>query len=766
MRIAWIIILLIPSYMHPIVVGSDIAVSRQARVFFPAADSDNAIIGFTVINDGITFENAATTGSYNGFFHVAGDVVFNQGKLILNQNIEFQSPLQFGVGYIDAQLFAILFPDNLSVFGLPNGAFNRAFTLCDQENIASPGSAVKWSYDGQYVAVTTLSGPASPELVIYSEDNCELTQEASANFFSNNDVNDVSWHPSSYKFAVAQSGVLFGDRVQTLEFLPGSGTINQLDSVTFLGSAIAVAWRPDGNFLAVGEQSSLTLRVYPINGSGDFGTAITVTLPLGTILSSSALAWHSSGSYLAVGASNTLGADLFIYAFNGVSLTQAGSVEIGGTVNALSWKPGTNLLSIGHSNSGDRLLTFEYDPGLQTLTEKETMRTGLQTEVLSVNWDTSGEYVAAGTFANSSDVEFQIYAFEPIDEKLNLATGYALNADVNGVAYKPNDDTKIVTVDNGGFATLFSFTIPVNAYSFIFEDAKIFFKSDVVINGPILFKGNCILNGGNNTIDMSATGSLIIDSGGSLVIEGVTIKNVEGNNISCSDNTASISWRDVVLNQSGYATFERGSFNITGDFGLLGGNIFAYRSSKNVTISSGVKWLLDTESTFSLDPMVESSTMLNFADKSSEIILNEASFITTMTSLELLRGSMIVHGKSAMGEQSALDLMSNFDRGITLGDSVIPGNDFHLNITPGSSLQISEGILNMKNSTQNSVSLANPLSVLHMLSGSTLRIFKTINIGEGKLIFESGTTLARAIGETIIGGMQIKGNVNRVTIPS
>lgn len=749
------------SFLDAVIVGSDTAVSKQSRIFFPQADLDNSIVGFTVVNDGITFENSATTGSYNGFFHISGDVAFNRGKFILNQNIEFKSPLNFGIGHIDAQLYAILFPDNLSVFYLPNNGHDRVFDILDQQSIPAAGTVAGWSHDGSYIAVATQSAVAGNELTIYLESDGVMTYTAASNDFNDNNVNSIDWHPASYRIAATYAGGLVADKVQTFSFIPQTNTLESLDTVSFIGNGAAVAWHPDGNFLAVTQQNSSTIRVYPVDEMGIFGTAITATLPLGATALRNALAWHPSGDYLAIGcAANALGAELFIYDFDGNSLSAAGSQEIAGTINALSWKPGTNVLSVGHAATGDRLLSYEYNPSGQSFTEKSSMRTGLQDEVLSLHWDSAGQYLLVGIVASANNLELQAYIFEPVDEKLFFVAGYSLGGNANSVASHPSANEKVVVVDGSAQVTLFDFIFPQNSYGFIFEDAKIFFKSDVVFNGPILFKGNCILNGGNNTLDMSSTGSIIVDSQGNLTVEDVTIKNYQGSNIYCIDESCAINFREVELNQSGYAEFPAGKLNVLDRLEIHGREIFSYTSSSPFTIKSNSQLLLDQGSTFSFAPQSLGADLFVFENKDSEIFLNGSSLLFTGTHYNLTKGSLQIFADSQIGLLSEDDL-SGLDKGIMFGDGQSSLSDLKITIHPGALLACTDGVMNHKNLLSTSINLVSSQSILRIATSSILRIFTDLDLQDGRAVWEAGSTLQRLSGKTIHGSMQMLGSINK-----
>ena len=76
----------------PIVVGSNTAVSVEPFFVFPAADSDNTMLGFGWFKNGFALEDSSTTCTFDTVYPVSGTINCNQGTLILLQDLHFQNP--------------------------------------------------------------------------------------------------------------------------------------------------------------------------------------------------------------------------------------------------------------------------------------------------------------------------------------------------------------------------------------------------------------------------------------------------------------------------------------------------------------------------------------------------------------------------------------------------------------------------------------------------------------------------------------------------
>ena len=74
-----------------VVKGSETAVSVEPAYTFPAADEDNAMLGFGWFKNGFSLENDATTCTFDSVYPVSGTINLNGGTLLLYQDLIFKN---------------------------------------------------------------------------------------------------------------------------------------------------------------------------------------------------------------------------------------------------------------------------------------------------------------------------------------------------------------------------------------------------------------------------------------------------------------------------------------------------------------------------------------------------------------------------------------------------------------------------------------------------------------------------------------------------
>lgn len=143
-------------------------------------------------------------------------------------------------------------------------------------------------------------------------------------------------YPFSYTVSAASALVgVIGVIAANPSVLPGGGP----------GSERCVAWRPQGDFIAMGTGTSPYLYVVPFNRlTGAFGTALTVPVQPGTIVNS--VRWSPDGVYLIV--TNNAAPFLSIYDFSASTITT--------TVGFTNTGPTLSPLNLAVHPSGDYLV--------------------------------------------------------------------------------------------------------------------------------------------------------------------------------------------------------------------------------------------------------------------------------------------------------------------------------------------------------------------------------------------------------------------------
>jgi hypothetical protein len=78
-------------YLNPAIKGSETALSIEPFYTFPAADSDNTMLGFGWFKNGFGLEGGTTSCTFDSVFPVSGDVYLNDGTLSLSADLLFRN---------------------------------------------------------------------------------------------------------------------------------------------------------------------------------------------------------------------------------------------------------------------------------------------------------------------------------------------------------------------------------------------------------------------------------------------------------------------------------------------------------------------------------------------------------------------------------------------------------------------------------------------------------------------------------------------------
>ncbi len=729
-----IFFLIYPWQMQSTVIGSDGAVSRQARAFFKKATSlTNKMKGFSVFQKGFVLENPTTTASFDAFFPISGDVVLNGGTLSLLGDLEFKNPFRIGVGSIDGNSFALGLPRNTSYLDFPSLHYLKLIvSLVNQIDVGYDVYSIDWSYDDQYLAVGLRGKNGNSELKILSFDGTSLSVVITEDFGTVH-LNSVRWHSTSYYLATGASG---GTELKTWLFNSGTNSLQEIDSAD-IGTTSAVAWSPNGNYLAVGRASDTTLRMYPVT-NGLLGTAVTAVFGSSVTVSNNALDWHSDGDRIVVGLKNSPEAEVQVFTFDGSSLSLEGSLEVASNVHAVVWKPNTLLITVGSSSGTERLKSYSYATGTWSFTELALANVGLATTVYGLAWDPSSAYLAVAKAYASQGYELEVYYFDIKDNSLHLVSGYSSDAISRDVAWAQSGNY-LANGDDNAQCYVYNFADK----SFIFKDLKIYFGSEVRAHASIHFQGDCVINGNGNILQLSSTTSLVVEPGATLCLEDMTIKGISGGNIQCQSDTSAIHLRDVNWVQDGDFTFTVGSLKFSNDIEMSGDALFAYQSLQTSTLASKSKLTLSPLFTFSYDPLDgTSNALLAFEDATSLLELDGATIHTSNSGLQLKKGKLQVSRDSFFETDDT--------NGITIGNREL-SQDFACDILSGSVLQLSTGVLNYKNTQAASWKMISERSWLKMMSETTLRLYENMDLGLGVLRAEGNVVLGRVFGKDVTG---------------
>jgi len=714
------------------VIGSNSAVSRQARAFFKRFSSaKNRMQGFSIFKKGVVLENPDTEVSFDAFFPISGDVVLNGGTLSLLGDLEFKNPFRIGVGSIFGNSFSLEMPRNTSYLDFPSLYYVKLIVnLMDEVYVGQKVYSVDWSYDDQYLALGLRGSNGTSELKIYEFDGAAISEVASEDF-GNASLNSVRWQPSSYYLATAASS---GTEFKTWLFTSGSNTLQEVGSAN-IGATNAVAWSPNGNYIAVGRSKDTTLRVYPVT-NGSLGTVITATFGSSVTVSNNALDWHSDGDRLAVGLQWSSQAEVQVFAFNGSDLTIEGGLQVTPHVLAVSWKPNSSLLTIGRSGGSDRLKIYSYSAG--TFSEVTKANVGMLTSVYGLDWDPDGVYLGVSKGYASQGYELEVYYFDTQDDSLHLVSGYSSDAASRDVSWA-HSGAYLANGDDGRSCYLYDFA----ERPFVFKDLKIYFGSEVRSHASIHFQGDCVINGNGNILQLSPTTSLVVEPGATLCLEDMTIKGISGGNIQCMSDTSAIHMRDVQWVQDGDFTFTLGSLEFSNDIEMSGNAVFAYQSVQTSTLASKSTLTLSPRFTFSYDPLDGvSKDLFAFEDTTSLLNLDGATVCTGPSGIDFVMGKLQVSRDSFFQTDDI--------NGISIGNRT-SSSDLVCDVLSGAVLQLSSGVLNYKNTQAGSWNMISERAWLQMMDGTFLRLYEDLDLDLGMLQARGTVVLSRLLGKNITG---------------
>jgi hypothetical protein len=294
-------------------------------------------------------------------------------------------------------------------------------------------------------------------------------------------------------------------------------------------------------------------------------------------------------------------------------------------------------------------------------------------------------------------------------------------------------------------------------------------NSYVTLNGTWTLQGNTIVQGNGNVLDLNKTGKLVIADGANVAFRNLKICGITSEQIQCLGGTSSLTLDSLVWDQAGDYVFTQGHLNIMHDVIMKGSSIFAYQSGQTSLILSESSLCFDQGFTFSYDPTtVASKELLLFEDSSATLILDGATLYVTVTGLTLKNGSIeIIHNSTISSEvQTIFDSDGNtllLDEGITLGGGT-GLDDMELLFDGSTVLILAHGSLCYNNTATSSLRMQNVSSVLSINSGTALKLYQSMDIGAGLVVFSDGATLVCATGKSLVGSIQPLGRLNRVNV--
>ena len=231
------------------------------------------------------------------------------------------------------------------------------------------------------------------------------------------------------------------------------------------------------------------------------------------------------------------------------------------------------------------------------------------------------------------------------------------------------------------------------------KDKAIIFGGNVKIyeDSALKFISNTILDGRSGTLVLGDNSQLIVDSGVTVTLKNMKIKNFKtltNPSIVMIDDDSQLVLKDVEIAMSGDYTFTQGKLFVYDDVIFTGTSKFIYESSQPIIIDSHSSLRFDFDSTFSFAPVSGDRSLISMIDESSSIYLNGATFSAPASSngIQLTKGAFILDNDVDLINLDGSTPNSDISKAITFGDGANALNNLNVYVLSGAFVN-SEGYI-------------------------------------------------------------------------
>ena len=686
---------LISSWCIALDIGSDNIVTRFVSV--QSLSNGDRVAGFAALDGGFFLASIISTSSFDSFFPVTGDVSFNRGSLVLDRDLIFRDiAIIKSIGSIDGQGHVMELSASTTCIPSPDIG-NCAAVLADEASQPDPISTIDWSFDNTYIALgMDTQGGSNDILRVYKWSGSLLTLEDSEPLDVYLDINNVRWSPFKHQFVVTRKSSVSTDELITFSFVPLTGMIHKVSSVDIGVDALAAAWNPTGDYIAVGVAKNPEIEIYSVDVNGVISASPVETINISgnKVVQRNGMEWSELGDYLAVATDKQGGQpELLIYEWDSglEMLTLNASYVAGARINAIDWSATpTNQLVVGVDGTSEKLRVVEHNNGAGTITLLDSSTQPGNPVIRSVGWAPNGNCIVTGW----TNGDFRTFEFDQDVQELIEVSNVKVNNKIEAEKKKKNGLNLAIGGENkdlGVYRTQASFVNDPDIDDCVeFTDLKILLNCNTCIQRSCInFKGESSIDGRGTILTLESTTTLIIDANASLLLKDVVIQGINSERIQMTDSTSTLSLDNVEWVQDGDYNFKKGHFDVLGQWRLVGeGNIFAYQTDQASTIDEYGHMIIDNELTFSYDPSNFSRDLIILATKNSKIELNGGSFHTTTSGIMLKKGILRVDRKSTLSAEGTTNI-----EGISIGDGVDVNNNVTVQILPSAQLILERSVV-------------------------------------------------------------------------
>ncbi|MFC1894760.1 WD40 repeat domain-containing protein [Candidatus Dependentiae bacterium] len=605
--------------LNGLTIGNPLTV--QGNILFSGAD--NRIANDAIMSNGFAFENNVVSCSVDSYFPVKGTINFNDGRVYLERDSKLKSFFNLiGGGRVYGEGYSLRLPDTQI-------SYNLGSALSFVNTIGTGGviNSVDWSYDDDYLVACT----NTDDVLVYYFDGSSLSLTASWDVGVN--VNSCRWHPSSHYLAVGANANVRSE-IRIYYYNTTTGDFSITSEINGSTNIFAVAWSIDGQYLAtLGADNNL--NVYSFSAGVLSGSPVATVNHPGGDVQDDAMSWQASGDHIVIGTTG-VSADIWVFAFDGMSLNINASVELGTTVNDVDWQSGSSFILAALGGGEQRVQIYEHDHSSGSL----ILRNGIDEAITyySANWRGATDFFVVGKSSGVGS-EVRVYSFDSGDYTIINRSNQEASSNVNSERWD-GDGNYLAIGENDGDLTVYNF---ISYSSGIFlDDINLVFNSNTEINETVTFCGNCVLDGRDHRIVLNIDEAFVVFPKSTLTLKNVDLRGLAGKNIMCLQNDSAVIFQDCKITLSDNFEFDTGSILFKSDVVISGTSSFLYSSRVSSTIDFYSTLCIDSGITFSYAPKIAKRNLLHMQDDSSYLYLNNCSLYSTKTGLCLTKGKLFI----------------------------------------------------------------------------------------------------------------------------
>lgn len=305
-----------------------------------------------------------------------------------------------------------------------------------------------WRPDGNYVAIggERNQDPCTHRIYQFDSTQKTLTELPLCSLDHTNRIFTLDWSPDGKFLLVGGWCVDNGTHTTRLyEFDDIGQTLIEYESaeINFVYPTLSVAWRPDGNYLAMSgwRNNAITGDKFITTNIYSFDTT-TTTFSLLTDCSVDhgqmvvSCAWTPDGQYLSTKGIGYNDISIRTYKFNDTAKTltelKGCRLYMAGGLGQLHWRNDGQHLMVGGARVGGKShKIFKFDPESESLSECPFTFSDLGDRVQCTAWRPDGNYCAVAGVVNStygSRITHQVQKFNLSYPTLNEITGMRIDS--------------------------------------------------------------------------------------------------------------------------------------------------------------------------------------------------------------------------------------------------------------------------------------------------------------------------------------------------